>query len=93
MFGIALFGPVRDMMSNVCCSANPFSSILSIGARLRVFLLLSIFCDFAFAVPCIHCKNSISGCTGGDECPLVKDHTANLRLFEAGTVGSVPVVV
>ena len=39
---------------------------------------------------CPHCKDSIAGCTGGNDCPLFKEHTANTALFTTRVLGSAP---
>ena len=74
-------------LSVLCGGAFPMSR-LSFGALLPVFLLSSLF-SHSDAV-CVHCKDTIAGCTGGLNCPLVTDLASNVALFEAGTLGSVP---
>ena len=64
------------------------SSLRGLRALLPVFLI-------AGGLPsvngvCTHCKDTIVGCTGGDNCPLVKDLAANVAGFQAGTLTSVP---
>ena len=39
---------------------------------------------------CPHCKDSIVGCSGGNDCPLFKEHTANTAMFDTRVLGSAP---
>ena len=41
---------------------------------------------------CIHCKDTIAGCTGGDNCPLFKDWNSNTAIFNDKTLGKTPQV-
>ena len=42
---------------------------------------------------CIHCKDSIPGCAGGDACPLVTEVAANGQIFENNNWGVTPTIV
>jgi hypothetical protein len=39
---------------------------------------------------CIHCKNTIHGCTGGDACPAFKAWNTNTAIFKDKALGSTP---
>ena len=39
---------------------------------------------------CIHCKDTIEGCTGGDDCPAFKDWATNTAIFMDKKLGSTP---
>ena len=39
---------------------------------------------------CIHCKDTIPGCTGGDNCPAFKDWSTNSAIFKDKTLTSAP---
>ena len=52
-------------------------------------LLLGSFVRPGVAV-CIHCKDTIPGCTGGDNCPAFKDWAANADIFKDKKLGSTP---
>ena len=41
---------------------------------------------------CIHCKDSIAGCAGGDDCPLFTDLAANVAIFAEKKLGTTPAV-
>ena len=44
----------------------------------------------AGAVTCVHCKDTIAGCEGGDLCPLITDLASNVALFAEPTLGTTP---
>ena len=69
----ARMGPVKMQRSS------------AFGARkaLVLFVLLA-FVQLGQAVTCPTCKDTIGGCTGGADCPLLKDPAANaLTLAES----------
>jgi hypothetical protein len=39
---------------------------------------------------CIHCRDSIPGCAGGDACPLVSELATNTAIFAEARLGSTP---
>ena len=39
---------------------------------------------------CPHCKDTIAGCRGGNDCPAFKDWTANAAIFKDNTLGTTP---
>jgi len=39
---------------------------------------------------CPHCKDSIPGCAGGNDCPLFKEHAANVAMFTGRVLGTAP---
>ena len=41
---------------------------------------------------CPICKDAIPGCPGGDACPLVTEVQENMRIFEDGALGTIPLV-
>ena len=41
---------------------------------------------------CPHCKDTISGCAGGDSCPLVTDSVANAAIINDKALGTSPSV-
>ena len=55
-------------------------------------MLLLLFFAAPVTAVCPHCKDVIPGCAGGDACPLVVEHAANVEIFRTGTVGSCPTV-
>ena len=55
----------------------------------RTLWLLSLFLP-SHAVLCIHCKNSIQGCGGGDACPTITDVAANVKVFQDLALGTAP---
>jgi len=60
------------------------------------YVLMQMLCFFLATAPaaavCPHCKDCIAGCPGGDACPLVAELTENVRVFEAGALGTTPTV-
>ena len=68
---------------SVSIGAFPFGSLRSNGALWRVFICL-LFLDPVFSVTCFTCKDSIAGCPGGDQCPLITDLADNVELFRTG---------
>jgi len=54
-----------------------------------VLVLLVGALDGVYGV-CPHCKDSIIGCTGGNDCPLFKEHAANAAMFANRVLGSAP---
>ena len=70
---------------SVSIGAFPFGSLRSNGALWRVFICL-LFLDPVFSVTCFTCKDSIAGCPGGDQCPLVTDLADNVELFCTGSL-------
>ena len=76
----------------VIWTSHPTSTRSVFGLKLKpswVMLLLTTNLRSAAAV-CTHCKDSIVGCAGGDDCPLFKDLTANALIFQANRLGSTP---
>ena len=74
---------------SVSIGAFPFGSLRSNGALWRVFICL-LFLDPVFSVTCFTCKDSIAGCPGGDQCPLITDLADNVELFRTGSLSEVP---
>ena len=60
-----------------------------IGTRLLYLIFLLSFFKPIDSV-CIHCKDSIVGCKGGDQCPTIADVNTNGVLFEEASLGKVP---
>jgi hypothetical protein len=58
---------------------------------LSLALLFSLV-DSTVSVVCPTCADTISGCAGGDACPLLADVTANAAIFAAGQIGTNPVL-
>ena len=71
----------------VCYSVGPMPC--RIGTRLLYLIFLLSFFNPIDSV-CIHCKDSIVGCKGGDECPTIADVITNGALFEEASIGKVP---
>mgnify|MGYP006083404123 CR=1 FL=1 len=57
------------------------------GRLSTVVLLLSVT-DVSSV--CVHCKDTIEGCRGGNLCPLVVDVTANQAIFESDDFSAAP---
>ena len=72
-----------------CYSVCPSPCFAGCGTRLPVILILFSFIPSMSCV-CIHCKDSIPGCKGGDLCPTIADVNANAALFTTNAIGSVP---
>ena len=70
-----------------CYSVGPMPC--RIGTRLLYLIFLLSFFKPIDSV-CIHCKDSIVGCKGGDQCPTIADVNANGVLFEEASLGKVP---
>ena len=86
-----------DMVMGIidaCYSVGPPLCFAGCGTRLPFLVffmsLLSSF-DMSCAV-CIHCKDTIPGCTGGADCPTISDVNANANIFSTQALGSVPKV-
>ena len=71
----------------VCYSVGPMPGRL--GTRLLYLIFLLSFFNPIDSV-CIHCKDSIVGCQGGDLCPTIADVSTNGVLFEEASIGKVP---
>ena len=71
----------------VCYSVGPMPC--RIGTRLLYLIFLLSFFKPIDSV-CIHCKDSIVGCKGGDQCPTIADVNTNGVLFEEASIGKVP---
>ena len=56
----------------------------------RVTAILLLILRGAEAVTCTHCKDTISGCTGGDDCPLIKDLAGNALIFANKVLDKTP---
>ena len=69
-----------------CYSVGPMPG--RIGTRLLYLIFLLSFFKPIDSV-CIHCKDSIVGCKGGDQCPTIADVNANGVLFEEAGLGKV----
>lgn len=72
-----------------CFSVGPSPCFAGCGTRLRFFIIFVSFIHSISGV-CIHCKDSIPGCTGGTNCPTIADVTANAQIFTTAALGSVP---
>ena len=56
----------------------------------RITAIFLLILRGAEAVTCTHCKDSISGCTGGADCPLVKDMAGNALIFANKVLDKTP---
>ena len=77
--GPGLMGPVKMQRSS------------AFGARkaLVLFVLLA-FVQPGQAVTCPTCKDTIGGCPGGADCPLLKDPAANAKTLATTTSTAIP---
>ena len=55
--------------------------------NLRYILLMLYIAPLVNAVTCNQCKDTIPGCAGGDDCPLLKTVAANRAELEAMETG------
>ena len=65
----------------------------SFGSKTKLptlFLFLLLFALGGANCTCPHCKDSIQGCTGGNNCPLYKEQAANVAMFDNRVLGSAP---
>ena len=74
------------VLDSFCDSAMPAHRTRCSSARLLIFLFLFISFDSTMAV-CPHCKDSISGCKGGGDCPLFTELAHNVEVIASSTVG------
>jgi hypothetical protein len=56
--------------------------------RATLLIFFAFFMQPAMGAPCIHCKDSIEGCEGGDKCPTVCEAAANAAIFTEKRLGS-----
>ena len=82
-----------------CGGAGLHSTAVGSGALLRassswmwIVLLFVIGFNAKCSAVCIHCKDTISGCPGGENCPLVKAVGTNVATMASSSLGSVPQV-
>ena len=73
----------------VCYSVGPSPCFAGCGTRLPFFVMFMSFIHSISGV-CIHCKDSIPGCTGGDNCPTIVDVNSNAQIFSSNAIGSIP---
>ena len=81
----AFFGNFRSKCSRSHSIPKNFQPVVN----LCVLLIFCMLMRNTEAV-CLHCKDTIVGCKGGDQCPTVIDLAANVAVFAAGTLGKVP---
>ena len=74
-------------MLNACWGVIP-SHVYAYGTLLRLFVFF--FLTIPVECVCPHCSDTIPGCTGGDNCLLVKGPLSNAQVFAAGKMGKVP---
>ena len=74
---------------DLCYSVGPLRCFAGCGTRLPFILFMLSFIHSVHSV-CIHCKDSIPGCTGGNNCPTISDVNANAQLFSTNSLGSIP---
>ena len=60
------------------------------GSGALVLLLLVSLAHHVVGTICVHCKDSIPGCAGGDACPLVTTTAANVAAIAASSITKVP---
>ena len=80
-----VFGKSVTIMSGWVMSSYLFKSSVTQGHML-IMLILSFLMEGSHGV-CIHCKDTIDGCTGGNNCPLFKEWTANSAIFKESKLG------
>jgi len=73
----------------LCYSVGPLRCFAGCGTRLPFILFMLSFIHSVHSV-CIHCKDSIPGCTGGNNCPTISDVNTNAQLFSTNSLGSIP---
>jgi hypothetical protein len=68
------------------------SAIAIMNSRLPNLGRLSVLlaCTSSVDAVCIHCKDTITGCGGGDNCPAFKAWTANTDIFKERKIGGTP---
>ena len=71
------------------CPRKVFKMVLPV--RIVGMLLIILMVPSTDAV-CIHCKDTIVGCTGGANCPTVADVSTNSDIFTNMALGSTPKV-
>ena len=81
--------PTSTFLTGLLYMASVYRSTTPTRTRAPILLVLGSSLGMVDAV-CPHCKDSISGCAGGDECPLFKDLTANAAIFAETKLGSTP---
>ena len=68
-----------------------YASLFGRGEMPIYMMILAAILPGGEAV-CIHCKDTIQGCTGGNGCPAFRDWTANSEIFDQKTLGTTPKV-
>ena len=81
----AFFGNFRFRCSRSHSVSSSFQPVLNFG----IFFVFCMLMKSTDAV-CLHCKDTIVGCKGGDQCPTVVDLAANVAVFATGTLGKIP---
>jgi hypothetical protein len=59
-------------------------------AKWSLLTAFSAWIPCVSAVGCVHCRDTITGCTGGDDCPLIADLAANVAIFTESKLGQTP---
>ena len=83
----------RALSTLWCCGGAVARPHVGLAALLRLFVLglMVAHLPLAKGAPvCPHCRGSIAGCAGGDECPLVKGVAANAAAMAASSLTRVP---
>jgi hypothetical protein len=59
-------------------------------AKWWLLTAVSMWIPGVSAVGCVHCRDTITGCTGGEACPLVADLATNVAIFTESKLGQTP---
>jgi hypothetical protein len=73
----------------VAVLASRHLSGLSSSSATIMAVIMSYLLESADAV-CIHCKDTIAGCTGGENCPAFTAWTSNTAIFKDKAIGDTP---
>ena len=82
--------------SRRCSGPSRRSGVAFGGLGLRAFAACFVWASLftpVDAVGCIHCRDSIAGCGGGDQCPLVKGVASNAEAMARQSLAHVPSLV
>ena len=88
---------MHELLSCLGCGGAGLRSMhFGSGALLRPSFSLIMLVLVVFVVPagavCKHCKDTIPGCAGGDDCPTVKVLASNIEAMASASLSSVPQV-
>ena len=60
--------------------------------RFGALVPFMFMCLVSVDATCVHCKDFFTGCTGGNNCPLIKELGSNVQAVSSGSMTKVPVL-